>query len=261
MSQRTAPAHASALSVSGLTVSYGPHRAITSCDIEIPRGVIAGVLGPNGSGKTTLLKSCLGLLPAEHGHVTFGGRPLATCRRDIAYMPQRESVDWDFPISALDVVAMGAHARTGWLGMRTRQARQIAVDSLAQVGMEELARRPVGALSGGQQQRVFLARALAQDPSTYMMDEPLASVDAASAHVVMDTLRRIRDRGRTIIMVHHDLEIALELCDFAVLMSGRVIAAGPTSQVMTQQNLRTAYGGRVIVAGGMRSEEPAHGSA
>jgi manganese/zinc/iron transport system ATP- binding protein len=250
-----------ALSVRGLTVSYGPHRAITGCDLDVPHGVIAGILGPNGSGKTTLLRACLGLLAADCGEIRFSGMPLAACRRRIAYMPQRESVDWDFPISALDVVAMGAHARTGWLGMRTRQARRIAHESLAQVGMEALAPRPVGALSGGQQQRVFLARALAQDASTYIMDEPLASVDAASALVVMDALRQLRARGRTIIMVHHDLEIARGLFDFAVLMAGQVIAAGPVDRVMTGDNLRAAYGGRAMAAGGVPSRETGHARA
>ena len=249
---------APALAVRGLSVSYGARRAIDACSFDVPRGTIAGILGPNGSGKTTLLKACLGLLPADSGSVLFAGQPLPQCRRSIAYMPQRESVDWDFPISALDVVAMGAHVRTGWMGMRTRAARAIARREMARLGIGDLAGRAVGALSGGQQQRVFLARALAQGATTYVMDEPLASVDAASAQVVTDALRELRSSGCTVIMVHHDLEMARELFDWGVLLGGRVIAAGPIEHVMSEPNLREAYGGRLIVAGAATPLGAAH---
>ena len=248
---------AHALAVRDLSVSYGTRRAIEGCSFHVPRGSIAGILGPNGSGKTTLLKACLGVLPADSGSVLFGGKPLAQCRRDIAYMPQRESVDWDFPISALDVVAMGAHVRTGWLGLRARAAREIARREMARLGISELADRPVGALSGGQQQRVFLARALAQGASTYVMDEPLSSVDAASAQIVVDALRELRASGHTVIIVHHDLEMASEMCDWAVLLGGRVICEGPIKHVLTEQNLRAAYGGRLLVA---RAPSPPEGT-
>lgn len=247
--QGAAEGHAiHALAVRDLSVSYGTRRAIEGCSFHVPRGSIAGILGPNGSGKTTLLKACLGVLQAQTGSVLFGGVPLAQCRRDIAYMPQRESVDWDFPISALDVVAMGAHVRTGWMGLRTRAARGIARREMGRLGIAELADRPVGALSGGQQQRVFLARALAQGASTYVMDEPLSSVDAASAQIVVDALRELRASGHTVIIVHHDLEMAMEMCDWAVLLGGRVIREGPTQDVLTEPNLRAAYGGRLVVA-------------
>jgi manganese/zinc/iron transport system ATP- binding protein len=258
MSARSGPAQAPALAVRGLSVSYGARRAISGCSFEVPRGSIAGILGPNGSGKTTLLKACLGLLPAESGSALFGGKPISECRRDVAYMPQRESVDWDFPISALDVVSMGAHVRTGWLGLRTREARGIALQEMAKLGIAELAGRPVGALSGGQQQRVFLARALAQGASTYVMDEPLASVDAASAQVVIDTLREMRRAGRTVVMVHHDLDMARGLFDWAVLLAGNVVSAGPIGDVMSEANLRAAYGGRLVMVGASPAAEAAH---
>ena len=247
-----------ALAVRDLSASYGAQRAIDGCSFDVPRGTIAGILGPNGSGKTTLLKACLGLLPADSGSVLFAGQPLSLCRRDVAYMPQRESVDWDFPISALDVVAMGAHVRTGWMGLRTRAARAIAHRELSRLGIGDLAGRAVGALSGGQQQRVFLARALAQGATTYVMDEPLASVDAASAQVVIEALRELRSSGCTVIMVHHDLEMARELFDWGVLLGGRVIAAGPIQHVMSESNLREAYGGRLIVAGSATPQGAAH---
>lgn len=248
---------APAVSVRNLSVSYGSRRAVDACAFHVPRGSIAGIIGPNGSGKTTLLKACLGLVQTESGTVLFSGRPLAQCRRDIAYMPQRESVDWDFPISALDVVAMGAHVRIGWLGMRTRAAREIALTQMRTLGIADLADRAVGALSGGQQQRVFLARALAQGASTYIMDEPLASVDAASARIVIDALHELRKAGRTVVMVHHDLEMAREMFDWAVLLGGRVICAGPTDEVMSESNLRAAYGGRLLVTRPSTRQEPA----
>jgi manganese/zinc/iron transport system ATP- binding protein len=250
-----------ALSVRDLSVSYGTRRAIAQCTFHVPCGSIAGIIGPNGSGKTTLLKACLGLLPADSGTVLFGGRPLSQCRRDVAYMPQRESVDWDFPISALDVVSMGAHVRTGWMGMRARAAREMARREMAKLGIEGLADRAVGALSGGQQQRVFLARALAQGASTFVMDEPLASVDAASAKVVMDALQELRASGRTVVMVHHDLEMAREIFDWVVLLAGRVVGAGPVSEVMTERNLRLAYGGRLAWPGSVPPAEAVHGGA
>jgi manganese/zinc/iron transport system ATP- binding protein len=251
----------SALDVRDLSVSYGTRRAIAGCTFHVPRGSIAGIIGPNGSGKTTLLKACLGLLPADTGTVLFGGRPLPQCRRDVAYMPQRESVDWDFPISAIDVVSMGAHVRLGWMGMRTRAARELARHEMAKLGIGNLADRPVGALSGGQQQRVFLARALAQGARTFVMDEPLASVDAASAKVVMDALRELRAAGRTVVMVHHDLEMAWEMFDWVVLLAGRVVCAGPVGEVMTEQNLRLAYRGRLAWSGSAPNAEAAHGRA
>ena len=257
-SARSSSAHPPALLVRDLSVSYGARPAISGCSFEVPRGSIAGILGPNGSGKTTLLRACLGLLPAKSGSALFGGKAISECRRAVAYMPQRESVDWDFPISALDVVSMGAHVRTGWLGLRTREARSIALQEMAKLGIAELAERPVGALSGGQQQRVFLARALAQGASTYVMDEPLASVDAASAQVVIDALREMRRTGCTVIMVHHDLDMARELFDWAVLLAGRVVSAGPIGDVMSEANLRAAYGGRLVMVGASPAAEAAH---
>lgn len=257
-SPRDGSAAAPALSVRDLTVSYGSRRAIEGCTFHVPRGSIAGIIGPNGSGKTTLLKACLGLLPAESGSVRFAGQAIGERRREIAYMPQRESVDWDFPISALDVVAMGAHVRIGWMGLRARAAREIARQELARLGIADLADRAVGALSGGQQQRVFLARALAQGASTYVMDEPLASVDAASARIVIDALHELRRSGRTVIMVHHDLEMAREMFDWGVLLGGRVICSGPIGEVMTEPHLRAAYGGRLVVPGAAPARETAH---
>lgn len=236
---------APALEVRGLHVRYGQRAVLRGMDLAVPAGVVAGVIGPNGSGKTTLLKACLGLVPVQAGSVRIAGETLDAARRRVAYMPQRESVDWDFPITALDVVAMGAHVRVGWGWGRTREARKVALHWLERLGLADMARRPIGALSGGQQQRVFLARSLAQDAAVYLMDEPLASIDVASEQVVLAALRDLRAQGRTVILVHHDIDEARAEFDWAVLMNGQLIAEGPAATVLSPANLRVTYGGRM----------------
>lgn len=236
---------APALEVRGLHVQYGQHEVLRGLDLTVPAGVVAGIIGPNGSGKTTLLKACLGLVPVKSGSVRIDGGTLDSVRARVAYMPQRESVDWDFPISALDVVAMGAHVQVGWGWGRAREARRIAMDWLERLGLGGMAQRPIGALSGGQQQRVFLARSLAQDATVYLMDEPLASIDVASEQVVLSALRELRAQGRTVILVHHDIDEARAEFDWAVLINGQLVAEGPASSVLSPDNLRTTYGGRM----------------
>ena len=237
----------SALSVHALTVAYDRRPVLWDVELEIPRGVLVGIIGPNGAGKSTLLKACMGLLPALAGDVRFMGQPIDRIRRRIAYVPQRESVDWDFPITALDVASMGAHARLGWFGFTGRAARDAGRRALDEVGLADVAHRQIGRLSGGQQQRVFLARALAQDPEVFLMDEPFASVDAATEADILAILGRLRNAGRTLLVVHHDLAVAREAFDWTVLVNTRVVAAGPTAEVMTDERLRLTYGGRLPV--------------
>jgi manganese/zinc/iron transport system ATP- binding protein len=235
----------SPLAARGLTVAYHRKPVLWHLDYAAPpRGLVA-VVGPNGAGKSTFLKACLGLVPAAAGEVTVFGRPVAEQRRRIGYVPQRESVDWDFPASALDVVAMGRYGRIGWFRPVGRAHREAALACLERVGMADFARRQIGQLSGGQQQRVFLARALAQEAEVYFMDEPFAGVDAATEQAVLAVLRDLDAQGRTVICVHHDLQTVADYFDHALLLNVRAVAAGPVAEALTPENLRRAYGGRL----------------
>jgi manganese/zinc/iron transport system ATP- binding protein len=233
-------------------VAYHRKPVLWDVDYDAPperegRGSLIGIVGPNGAGKSTLIKAVLGLVPIASGRIVSYGRPAARQRRIIGYVPQRESVDWDFPVSALDVVAMGRYSRIGWFRPVTRAHRQAAQQCLAEVGLADLAGRQISHLSGGQQQRVFLARALAQEAKLYLMDEPFAGVDAATETAMIEILRRLRDQGRTCLIVHHDLHTVRRYFDHLLLLNGRIIAAGPTEEVFTDANLRATYGGRLTL--------------
>jgi len=197
-------------------------------DLDVPEGKLVGIIGPNGAGKSTLIKAVLDLIPRASGDVMIYGKPYREQARRVAYVPQRESVDWDFPVDALDVVAMGRYAAIGWFRPVTRSHREQAREALARVGMADYAHRQINQLSGGQQQRVFLARALAQHADVYFMDEPFAGVDAATEKVVVDLLRELRARGKTVLAVHHDLQTVPEYFDYVIMLNMRVVAAGPT---------------------------------
>jgi manganese/zinc/iron transport system ATP- binding protein len=218
------------------------------------------VVGPNGAGKTTLIKSVLGLVRPSAGQVLIHGRPYAEQRRIVAYVPQRGSVDWDFPTSALDVVMMGRYGALGWLRRPGSRERELAREALAKVGMAQLAERQISQLSGGQQQRVFLARALVQDAQVYFMDEPFQGVDATTERAIVALLQDLRAAGKTVVVVHHDLQTVPEYFDWVTLLNVRKIASGPVSEVFTDANLRLAYGGRIAflnnVAAGGRAERP-----
>lgn len=235
----------SPLSVHDVTVAYHRKPVVWDVEYDAPLGKLIAIVGPNGAGKSTLLKACLGLVPVVSGDVRFFGQPYRASRGRVAYVPQRTSVDWDFPVSALDVVAMGLYRRIGWFRPVTRKYREQARQALARVGLADFAQRQISQLSGGQQQRVFLARALVQDADLYLMDEPFAGVDAATEAAILDLLRDLRSTGRTALVVHHDLETVRDYFDEVLLLNVRLVAAGPVSTVFTHENLRQTYGGRL----------------
>ena len=238
---------ASPLSIHGLTVAYQRKPVLWDVEYEAPDRSLIAIVGPNGAGKSTLIKACLGLVPKASGSVEVFGRPVAAQRKLIGYVPQRGSVDWDFPISALEVVTMGRYGMLGWCRPVTRRHREAALACLAEVGMADYAGRQISQLSGGQQQRVFLARALAQEARLYFMDEPFAGVDAATETAIVDTLRRLRREGRTVIVVHHDLQTVAEYFDHILFLNMRVVASGPIATTYTADNLRKTYGGRLAL--------------
>lgn len=236
-----------ALHVEDLTVSYHGKPVLWDIDVNIPPGVMAAIVGPNGAGKSTLIKAVLGLVRPTAGHVTVLGAPYRQQRRLVGYVPQRSSVDWDFPTTALDVVTMGRYGHLGWLRRPGRAERDRAMQALVEVGMGDLAKRQISQLSGGQQQRVFLARALVQEADVYFLDEPMAGVDATTERTIVTLLQKLRDAGKTLIVVHHDLQTVVEYFDWIVILNVRVIAQGPLPQVYTLENLHRAYGGQIAL--------------
>ena len=236
-----------ALSIHNLTVSYHNQPVLWDINLEIPTGVMAGIVGPNGAGKSTLIKSLLELVPSLSGEVMVHGRPYASQRRRVGYVPQRSSVDWDFPTTALDVVTMGLYGRLGWLRRPGRKERNESLEALEMVGMSAYADRQISQLSGGQQQRVFLARALVQQADVYFLDEPMAGVDATTERAIIDILRRLRDAGKTLIVVHHDLQTVRNYFDWLLLLNVRVIASGKAEDVFNIDYLRQAYGGQIAL--------------
>ena len=234
-----------AISVADLTVAYQDKPVLWDVDLEVPAGILLAIVGPNGAGKTTLIKAVLGLVSPAAGQVLIYGRPYAEQRRMVGYVPQRGSVDWDFPTSVLDVVMMGRYGSLGWIKRPGRQEHALALEALEKVGMLPFADRQISQLSGGQQQRVFLARALVQDAQIYLMDEPFQGVDATTERAIVTLLQALRKDGKTVVVVHHDLQTVSEYFDWVTLLNVRRVASGPVGQVFTEQNLRQTYGGRV----------------
>jgi manganese/zinc/iron transport system ATP- binding protein len=234
-----------AIEVTDLTVAYRDKPVLWDVDLDVPASVLMAVVGPNGAGKTTLIKAILGLVRAAAGQVLIYGRPYGERRRLVGYVPQRESVDWDFPTSVLDVVTMGRYGHLGWVRRPGNHERSLAVEALDKVGMSAFADRQISQLSGGQQQRVFLARALVQDAQVYFMDEPFQGVDATTERAIVTLLQELRAAGKTVVVVHHDLQTVPEYFDWVTLLNVRRIASGPVDEVFTEENLRLAYGGRV----------------
>ena len=235
------------LTIRDLTVAYHRKPVIWDIDLTIPEGKLVSIVGPNGAGKTTLIKACLDLIPRSSGEVSIYGQPYKQARQRVGYVPQRESVDWDFPVSALDVVAMGTYGQLGWFRRVSKRSKALSMQALERVGLADYAHRQISQLSGGQQQRTFLARALVQDADIYFMDEPFAAVDAATERAIVEMLKEIQERGKTVLVVHHDLATVPQYFDWTVLLNMRVVAAGPTDEVFNQQNLRRTYGGKLTL--------------
>lgn len=237
----------SPLSIHDMTVAYNRRPVLWDVDLDVPEGKLIGIVGPNGAGKSTLIKAVMDLVPRASGRVTVYGKPYRKQRQIVGYVPQRESVDWDFPVSALDVVTMGTYGRIGWCLPVMKRHTEAAMHALDRVGIADLARRQISQLSGGQQQRVFLARALVQDAQLYLMDEPFAAVDAATEKAIVNILRDLRAAGKTALVVHHDLQTVPEYFDHVILINMRIVAHGPTEQVFTKENLHKTYGGRLTL--------------
>jgi len=249
-----------AFEIHDMTVAYYRRPVLWDIDLTVPEGKLVGIVGPNGAGKTTLIKAALGLVSLASGKVEIYGKSYAEQRRLVGYVPQRESVDWDFPVTVRDVVLMGTYGRLGWFRRPGRAERQIAERCLEQVDIHSLANRQIRQLSGGQQQRVFLARALAQQAQLYFLDEPFAGVDAATEGAIIELLHTLRSGGKTVLVVHHDLQTVREYFDYVILLNMRLIACGDIESTFTNENLHKTYGGRLTLldeaAEAMRKQEP-----
>lgn len=238
---------ANAIEVRDLTVAYRESPVLWDIDLDVPSGALMAIVGPNGAGKTTLIQTILSLIKPAAGQIRIFGQAYRSVASTVGYVPQRGSVDWDFPTSAMDVVLMGLYGRLGWVRRPGRNERAEAMAALDKVGMAELAHRQISQLSGGQQQRVFLARALVQDARIYLMDEPLQGVDATTERTIIELLRTLQSLGKTVMVVHHDLQTVSSYFDEVLLLNVRRIASGPVSEVFTEANLRLTYGGRVAI--------------
>ncbi|MES9736428.1 metal ABC transporter ATP-binding protein [Peribacillus frigoritolerans] len=236
-----------ALKVENLTIAYHKKPVVEDVSFEVPEGNLIGIIGPNGAGKSTLIKGILELIPKISGHITIKGSTYKSMRKSIGYVPQRESVDWDFPTNALDVVMMGRYGHLGWLRRPGKSERQKGMECLEKVGMAEYANRQISQLSGGQQQRIFLARALAQEADIYFMDEPFVGVDAATEKAIIQLLMELKEKGKTVLVVHHDLSTVKEYFDWTMLLNKKVMKIGPTEEVFIPEYLQATYGGRLAI--------------
>lgn len=230
-----------------MTVAYNRRPVLWNVDLTLNRPGLVAIVGPNGAGKSTMIRAAMGLVPMVSGSVTAWGEDIRQQRRQIGYVPQRGSVDWNFPISVFETVLMGTYGALGWFRRPGRKQKELAAQCLERVGMHEFAERQIGQLSGGQQQRVFLARALAQEARLYFMDEPMAGVDAATERIVFELLKSLSEEGRTIVVVHHDLRTVTEYFDEVVLLNVRVVASGPVASTFNAHNLQATYGGRLSI--------------
>lgn len=232
-----------ALQAHDISVSYNNVQALTGADLLVPEGIVMGIAGPNGSGKSTLMKAALGLIERQRGTVEFFGQPLGRVRNRIGYMPQHTSVDWDFPITVEQVVLMGTYGQLGWFRRPGAKERERAEQAMVDVNITDLRTRQIGELSGGQRQRVFLARTLAGQPDLLFMDEPFQGIDHISQQAIVDVFHSLRAQGKTIVVVHHDLNTVPDLCDHVTLLSGgSVVAAGPVSEAFNRDTIQAAYG-------------------
>lgn len=234
-----------AIDAEDITIAYNDKPVIWDVDMQVPKGVMMAIIGPNGAGKSTLIKGLLNLIPLTAGEVKVFGDSYKNMRKRVGYVPQRTAVDWDFPTTVLDVVLMGTYGKLGWIKRPRKQEIIIAHEAIEKVGMSEFANRQISQLSGGQQQRVFLARALTQNADIYLMDEPFQGVDATTERAIISILKELKNSGKTVIAVHHDLQTVPEYFDWVTLLNVRRIAGGPVKDVFTTENLRKTYGGRI----------------
>ncbi|WP_111671235.1 metal ABC transporter ATP-binding protein [Algoriphagus litoralis] len=233
------------LEIHDLTVSYDQNPVLWNVDLSLPAGNLIGILGPNGAGKSTLIKAIMGLITPTSGYVKVFDKPLNDVRARISYVPQRESVDWNFPASVLDVVMMGTYGKLGLFRRPGKKEKDLALKSLEQVGMNGFVNRQISELSGGQQQRVFIARALAQEADLYLMDEPFAGVDMSTETAIFQLLQEMTAAGKTVIVVHHDIHSAMTFFDWMIMLNLHLVASGPKELVMNEEMLRKTYGGKL----------------
>lgn len=233
------------ITVKDLAAAYRKNTVLYDVSFEVKAGSLTGIVGPNGAGKSTLIKTMLQLHPMLSGAVTFFNTSFQNSKKRIGYVPQRGSVDWDFPTNALDVVLMGLYGQIGWLRWPSSSHKKKAYESLEKMGMTDYANRQISQLSGGQQQRVFLARALVQNADLYFMDEPLVGVDAATEQAIMDILKELKHLGKTVMVVHHDLQSVEDYFDHVLLLNKTVIGHGKTEAVFTRENISKTYGGNM----------------
>ncbi len=234
-----------AIEITSLTVAYQEQPVLWDINLTIPKGVIHGVIGPNGAGKSTLIKAILGIVHPIAGQVKVFGEDYKKQRKRVAYVPQRTSVDWDFPSNVLDVVLMGSYGQVGWIRRPGKKEKKMAAEALEKLGLEDLAHRQISELSGGQQQRTFLARSLVQKPDIYLMDEPFAGIDAKTEKTIISLMKELKDKGKTLIVVHHDLQTVKEYFDWLTFLNTSIIAHGPTQEVFSDSTIEQAYGGRI----------------
>ncbi|GAB4212400.1 MAG: metal ABC transporter ATP-binding protein [Synechococcales cyanobacterium] len=228
------------LEVNGLSVRYGSRPVLSGVSARFQSGQLTGVIGANGAGKSTLLKAMLGLVVPTAGEILYNGAPLR--REQVAYVPQRQQVDWSYPATVLDVVLMGRVRATGWVRRFDRHSHDLARAALARVDMDAFVHRPIGELSGGQQQRVFLARALAQETDVILLDEPLAGIDLKTQGFIFQILQDLCTEDKLVALVHHDLGAVLRHCHHLILLQQRLVAAGSPHQVLRPEWLQQAYG-------------------
>ena len=236
-----------AFEIHDMTVAYHRRPVLWDIDLQIPEGKLVGIVGPNGAGKTTLIKAALGLVPLASGKVEIYGKSYKDQRHLVGYVPQRESVDWDFPVTVRDVVLMGTYGQLGWFRRPGKSQYAVADRCLQEVGIQPLANRQIRQLSGGQQQRVFLARALAQNAQLYFLDEPFSGVDAATEAAIFELLQSLRSTSKTVLVVHHDLQTVRDYFDYVILLNMRLVACGPVETTFTNENLQKTYGGRLTI--------------
>ena len=228
-----------------LTVAYHKKPVLWDIDLELPGGVLMAIVGPNGAGKSTLIKTMLNMIEPVTGDTKFWGESYEKQRKKIGYVPQRGSVDWDFPTNVLDVVTMGTYGKLGWIKRPGKKEKEKAIEALEKVDMLSFADRQISQLSGGQQQRVFLARALVQNADIYFMDEPFQGVDAKTERAIISILRELRSMGKTVVVVHHDLQTVREYFDWITLLNKVIIDSGPVEKVFNEENLMKAYKSKV----------------